>query len=193
MKFNKNKKCSTKKHMLLLSIVLFGALNWGATAAGYNLVELLSNFVNKSLSTNYPIDKVIYVIVALVALWLASKKQMWLPFLGRSVLPDSLVPLKTPTQSNLNIKIKTRPNSKVAYWASLPSKNINTLPNVNKAYDDYSNSGVVMSDSNGEAVLPILEGSAYQVSLNYTVPRHLHYRVLGLRNGMMGKVKTVNY
>ena len=190
---SKNTYLKTKLHMLLLAVVFIGALNWGAVALGYNLVNELSLSINKLAKTNLPIDKVIYGLVAICAIVLASRKTTWLPFLGDSVLPYSLVPLKTPTESDTKVKIKTRPNSKIAYWASKPSKTSDSSPDVVKAYDDYSNSGVVLSNNKGEAELSILAGTDYTVPSGKQISRHVHYRVMGLEYGLMGKVKTVKY
>ena len=180
----------TKIHMILLSVVFIGAINWGSTALGYNLVELLSKTINTSFQTNYPFDKIIYIIVALAAIWLAYKKTTWLPFLGTGIMPSNLVPLKTPSKTNKKINIKTEPNAKVAYWAAL-AKGDQT--DVIDAYSDYSNSGVIMSDSNGNAILEIYEGTGYTVPSGRIIPRHIHYRIIGLPDGMMGKVETIEY
>ncbi len=195
-KANSNKKMynkiylKTKLNMILFAIVFVGAINWGATALGYNFVELLSLNINKSLQVNYPIDKIIYVIVALSALWLATKKTTWLPFLGVGIMPSSLVPLTKPTGANKKITIKTRPNTKIIYWSAYQKGE--KTPVVD-AYSDYANSGAVMSDSNGNAVLEIVEGSGYTVPSGQVIPKHVHYRTVGLPDGMMGKVETVKY
>jgi uncharacterized membrane protein YuzA (DUF378 family) len=179
-----------KLRMILTGVVVVGAVNWGTTAFGYNLVELLSNLLNNLFKTNYCFDKGIYVVVAVCGVLLASSRTTWLPFLGKSVLPGSLVPLKTPTQSNMKVSIKTEPNAKVAYWAALPT---GENPDVFTAYGDYSNSGVVMSDANGNAELPILAGSGYTVPSGRRLERHVHYRVVDEHRGMMGVVRTKNY
>ena len=186
----KNLYINVKVNMLITAIVIIGGINWGTSVFGFNFVTQISSFINRLLNTNYPIDKIIYIIVAISSILLAVRSSTWLPFLGRSVFPDSLVPLKVPTNTNNSIKIKTLPNKKVAYWASLP-KGVN--PDVVKAYDDYSNSGVVMSDNNGNAILPIVSGSDYIVPSGRIIPRHIHYRVLGLPYGMMSSIRTVNY
>jgi uncharacterized membrane protein YuzA (DUF378 family) len=180
----------TKVRMILTTIVIIGALNWGTTALGYNLVELLSKNLNGVLKTDYPFDKIIYIIVAICGILLASRRTTWLPFLGKSVFPESLVPLKTPVKSDMKVSIKTKPNVKIAYWAALPK---GENPDVITAYGDFSNSGVVMSDSNGIAELPILVGSGYTVPSGRKIDRHVHYRVLDKPYGMMGKIKTKNY
>lgn len=189
-KMFKNIYWSTKLRMLLTLLVIVGALNWGATAFGYNLVELLSQQINSLHKTNYPIDKVIYIIVAISAIALAFRRTTWLPFLGKSILPEHLVPLNTPANSDMKVTIKTKPNVKVAYWAALPKGD---SPDVITAYGDYSNSGVIMSDSNGNAELSILAGSGYTVPSGRTLPRHVHYRVLEKSYGMMDSIKTINY
>ena len=50
-----------------------------------------------------------------------------------------------------------------------------------------------MSDKNGIAELPIQEGSNYVVPSGNTIPRHVHYRIIGLPYGFMSKVKTIEY
>jgi uncharacterized membrane protein YuzA (DUF378 family) len=181
----------TKINMVIFAIVIVGALNLGATAIGYNIVELLSKNFNSYLKVNYPIDKIFYIIVAICALWLASKKTSWLPFLGHSVMPASVIPLSKPQGANKKVSIKTKPDTKVVYWAS---KNENVNVNVIKAYGDYSNAGVVNADANGNAILEIVESAGYVViPSGKKVPRHIHYRTLCLSSGIMGKVETVTY
>lgn len=180
----------SKLRMILTGVVIVGAVNWGTTAFGYNLVELLSRKVNCLFRSDYPFDKVIYVIVAVCGILLASSRTTWLPFLGKSVLPSNLVPLRTPTQSDMTVSIKTKPNAKVAYWAALPT---GANPDVITAYGDYSNSGVVMTDANGNAELPILAGSGYTVPSGRRLERHVHYRVFDEHHGMMDMIKTKNY
>ena len=184
---------NTKLHMVVLALLVIGGLNWGTTAFGYNLVEMLSDFINRMINRNYAIDKVIYVLVALAALKIAMHRTNWLPFLGKTVMPQSLVPLSQPKNSNHIIRVRTRPNVKVAYWSALPNATPNKVPDVLTAYGDYSNSGVVMSDAKGIAEFSIMEGSGYETPSGRRLRRHVHYRVVGLTNGMMGSIKTVNY
>lgn len=180
----------TKVRMALIALVIIGGLNWGAEALGFNLVKLLKEFINKSFNSDFPIDKIIYIIVAVAAILVAMERETWLPFLGTSVFPESLIPVKTPEKTDKTIKIKTKPNAKIAYWGALPKGN---NPDVITAYGDFSNSGVVIADADGNAELPILSGSSYTVPSGRTISRHIHYRILGLPYGMMSKIKTINY
>jgi len=184
-------------NMIATALVIVGALNWGAHVMDVNLVEIVSELLNsliqKLVGRNYNIrfNIVIYALVFTSAIILASQKSGWLPFLGQSVLPSTLVPLNKPSYFDTNVSIKTKPNVKVAYWASSPSKGP-SVPFVTDAYGDFSNSGVVMSDSNGTAVLPVLAGSEYVVPSGRTIKRHVHWRVIN-ENGMMGRVNTWAY
>ena len=193
-----------KLYMIYLALVLVGALNWGLVAIGYNPVEMLSNFINNGLNRllnsnrNYHFNTIIYSLVAVSAIILAIQRDVWLPFLGRSVLPSALVPLKNPTAVDTVVEVYTKPNTKIAYWAALPIKNgdgdddSDSEPDVMTAYGDFSNSGVVMSDDNGLAQLHILAGTSYEVPSGKVIPRHVHYRIIN-EHGMMGRIRTKRY
>jgi uncharacterized membrane protein YuzA (DUF378 family) len=177
--------CLVRFRILVLFIVIIGSLNWGAVAFGYNLVELLSNTINP----DYHIDKIIYIIVAVCGILMALSRNTWLPFLGCTALPDAVISLKTP-KSDMTVKVKVMPNAKVVYWAAFGKDKKDQ--HVTEAYADYSNSGVVMADSNGIAQLSIIEGGPYHTSYK-TNPRHIHYRVSREHGGMLGPVETVFY
>jgi hypothetical protein len=177
------------KYLIFLNIVIIlGALNWGSTALGYNLVDLLKIGINEKLKTNYPIDKGIYMFVAVCGILLALNRTTWVPFLDESFFPGALVPLKTPLMNDKLVTINTEPNAKIAYWTALP--NTDELSN---AYGDFSNSGVVMSNTYGVAKLPILEGSDYKFPLGFKIGKHVHYRIIDETNGVMGKIETKKY
>jgi hypothetical protein len=130
------------------------------------------------------------VLVALSALLLALFKSLWLPFLDRTVFPSGVLSLNTPANANIKIKVNVKPNTKVVYWAAYGKDK--DKQNVSEAYKDYTNSGVVMSDSNGVAELSLIEGGGYNVPLRH-IKRHVHYRVFGETGGMLSAVKTVFY
>ena len=130
----------------------------------------------------------------LAGLYLMYDLTTWLPFLGETVLPGSLIPLKTNNVDPNNktiITVNTKPNTRIAYWASLP--NTEKIPKVEQAYADYSNSGVVMSNEDGEAKLVLTKGTGYIVPRNKVIKRHVHYRELDQQYGMIGKVNTLYY
>lgn len=178
-------------HQIALALVLIGAINWGTTAFGYNLVEMLHASLNSLLGIETYSDKIIYVIVTLAAVKLMIRMDTWLPFLGYSALPSPLVPLKT-MNGNTSITVKVRPNTKVAYWSS-SKVDKEGVPDVKEAYNDYSNSGVVMSDADGNAKLIFNKATSYIVPWGKEIPRHVHYREVGIEWGMLGPVKTEYY
>jgi uncharacterized membrane protein YuzA (DUF378 family) len=167
--------------MVLVALVLIGGVNWGLHAFGYNVVE----FIGKSLKLKY-LEKVVYVLVALSAIWLAFDRTSWLPFLGDSVLPAPLVSLKSH-EGDTSVVVKVSPNVKVAYWAANPGKNPEV--DVYHAYGNFENSGVVQADAHGNAVLKFDKGTAYVVPSGKHLGSHVHYReVSGI---MMGPVQSV--
>jgi uncharacterized membrane protein YuzA (DUF378 family) len=179
--------------MILTLLVIVGAINWGTSVYGYNLVEILNSNLNNLVGRETKINKVIYIIIALAALKLVFKKTTWLPFLGHTVFPSkSLIPTKYNAIGNTIIQVKVKPNTRVAYWAALPNES-NEIPLVDEAYGNFENSGVVLSDNNGIAQLLILPGSNYIVPSGRVIDRHIHYRELDLSSGMMGKIETVYY
>ena len=179
-----------KIHMFLMALVIIGAINWGFEAFDHNLVKLLSNFLNNLMNSNYPIDKIIYIIVAIAGFSLAIKRDSWLPFLGWTILPSPILDLQIPEKYDTKVKIKVEPNTKVVYWAS-SNKGYPDM-DVVSAYSDYKNSGVVLSDDTGIVELRILSGDSYVVPMGYTVDRHIHYRIVKC-NGTIGPVNTVTY
>ena len=132
-------------------------------------------------------------MIAISGLILMFQTTTWLPFLGPCAFPSKgLIPNKVNSLGTKIIKVNVKPNTRVAYWSSLPNKN-NNVPYVEDAYADFSNSGVVTSNSDGIAELSILPGSPYTVPFGKEIPTHVHYRELDNRLGMMGELKTVYY
>lgn len=65
-------------HAILLSLVFVGAINWGLVAFDQNLVTTVDRYINKNLSTDLPIEKAIYIAVAVSALYLFKENTLWL-------------------------------------------------------------------------------------------------------------------
>jgi uncharacterized membrane protein YuzA (DUF378 family) len=182
---------NTKMYHIVLLLVLIGSFNWGTTALGYNLVDIIKNLLNNALQMETYIDKIIYLLVALAGIKLAMNRDFWLPFLGESVLPGSLVPLKN-VFGDTTIEVKVKPNTRVAYWASLPQET-DKIPLVHEAYGDFKNAGVVLSNNDGIAKLIVNKGTNYIVPTGREIQRHIHYRELDQVYGMMGAIQTVYY
>jgi uncharacterized membrane protein YuzA (DUF378 family) len=188
-------------HMVLIALVLIGALNWGFHTFGYNLVEMLNRFLSGVFKRRLPLDRIIYVVVAISALILAFQRDTWLPFLGESVLPGAVLALKT-NSGDTSVDVHVKPLTKVAYWAAKPESkpaeskpddadaSEGTVPPVKVAYDDFENSGVVVANEQGVAKLVFNKGTSYIVPSGRKLESHVHYREFG-EDGIMGPVKSV--
>ena len=184
-----NKKYSEIKiYHLCVSLVLIGAINWGAVSLGTNMVEVVANKLKEYY--NLPYENIVYGAVAMAAIVLATNKDFWLPFLGDSVLPHNMVPLRDVKKYDTVLKVPVPKGAKVAYWAAHPH---DETPQVNAAYGDFTNSGVVMADENGIAELKVIKGSGYVVPSGRYIAPHVHYRVLNNDYAMMGPVKKIYY
>ena len=148
-----------------------------------------------------PLDRIIYVVVAISALILAFQRDTWLPFLGESVLPGAVLALKT-NSGDTTVDVKVKPLTKVAYWAAKPeskpeskptdgaSEGNKAVPPVKDAYAHFENSGVVVANEQGVAKLVFNKGTSYVVPSGRKIESHVHYREFG-EDGMMGPVKSV--
>lgn len=177
-------------HMFLMALVLIGALNWGLGLFNINAVESIDSGINNLTKSKLPINKVIYGAVALAAIYLMMRRDTWLPFLGRTVMPMQLLVKGEPAQATKIITVYVKPHQHVVFWAALPK---GEDADVDTAYGDYSNSGLTVADENGKAKLHVIEGTGYVLPSGTHLKRHVHYRVAGLEHGMMGPIRTVFY
>ena len=174
--------------MIMTGIVLFSAIHYGAMIFDFNLAEYLNLVFFRVFRKRGIVDKVIYAIFATCALILAFDRTTWLPFLGDTVLPSAVVPLKTNV-GDTTVDVKVAPGAKVAFWAAKPGSNPDTK--VEKAYDDYSNSGVVLANDLGVATLTFNKGTEYVVPSGRQLKSHVHYREFNDKVGMIGPVQSV--
>jgi hypothetical protein len=73
----KNEYLKTKKYIILI-LLLIGSLNCGTTVVGYNFIEKINILLNNNFNTKYPIDKIIYLLVALAGILLVINRDLWL-------------------------------------------------------------------------------------------------------------------
>jgi len=180
-------------HMFIMGIVIFGSLNYGLDVINFNLIKIVNNKINSYFNKILHFDIIISTIITLSAIYLVFQVTTWLPFLGPCAFPSKgLIPNKINTLGSKIINVKVKPNTRVAYWSSVPVLN-NSVPDVEDAYGNFANSGVVTSDRNGVAALSIAPGTSYKVPFDKEIKKHVHYRELDLEFGMMGKLHTVYY
>ena len=175
-----------KKKLFKLSMILIivGALNWLLIGAfNFNLVATL---FGKSV-----IARTIYILVGLSGVAIMFDRDTYLPFLGETVLPCSLLPDRVPPGATKEIHVTIQPKAKVLYWAAEPR--LESLKQINDwraAYQEFQNAGVTTADETGVAILKVRSPQAYTVPFKGRLEPHIHYRVCG-DGGMLGRVNTL--
>ena len=172
-------KCRIK--LIMTAIIFFSAINYILSKNNFDILDKLDNLIK------FKISNIILIIIGICIIYLGIDRDTWLPFLGYNVLPPSLVP-ETKNVGDMSIKIQVKPNTKVAYWSALPSKDSKIT--VDKAYGNYSNAGVTKSDKNGFATLTFNKGTGYFVPGNKYIKSHVHFRELNEEWSMMGAIQT---
>lgn len=172
-------------HIFVVSLVLVGAINW--LAIGFAGVDLVRQFLPPRHA------KWVYLVIGLAGLSLLFRRDMYLPFLGETVLPGGALSQKVPQNANDQVTIRTIPNAKVVYWAAEPNPTQGTdIPNWTKAYGEFENSGVAIASADGSALLRFRgPPQVYSVPMHGRLEPHIHFRICG-ENGMMGDVQTMN-
>jgi len=171
-------------YIVVISLVLIGGVNWlSIGTSGQDLVRLV-------LPPRHA--KWVYIAVGLAALSLLFRRDIYLPFLGETVLPAGALEQRSPQSANDQITIKVTPNAKVVYWATEPNPlQGKGLPTWQEAYNEYENSGVAVADDNGNAILRYRgPPQAYSVPVTGRLEPHIHFRVAG-KNGILGPVQIV--
>ncbi len=186
---------SINLYRVLMFLVIVGAINWGLVAVfDLNLVKSFGSiFGNNAQDT---VSRLVYLLVAMSAVVLMIQKETFLPFLGRTVIPQPMANSTVPTTGDIKTKvIENLPaNVKVVYWAALPSDKV--VDNPEDAYGNYSNQGVTTTDANGKATLTVLNPASYKIPSSYdpfkgTLKPHIHYRYW-TSSGMTSRLFTIN-
>jgi uncharacterized membrane protein YuzA (DUF378 family) len=169
----------------LIAIILIGALNW--LAIGVMNVNVLERvFGVKSM-----IPRILYVLVGISALAILFQRDTYLPFLGQTVVPCSLIPEKIPEGADTSVQVKVKPGAKVLYWGAEPaSDGLKKLNDWRGAYLKFMNAGVVTANKDGVATLYLKNPQPYTVPWKGRLEPHVHFRECG-SNGMMERIETV--
>lgn len=167
------------------------------------IITMIYNINPKYNIINYFIKddnlkKIFYIIVGISGVYLLSKRETFLPFLGESVVPSSLFDeknnndleklLSDKSNSVISLSVYAPNVDKVIWWASKPDDGT-TSPTYKVAYDEYKNSGVSNVQSDGNAYITLPCPQQYMVN-NKKLPKHLHYREAS--GAMLSEVKTIN-
>lgn len=172
-----------KIEMLTFLLIVVGAFNWGLVGLfNFNLVSFIAKYTFKSL------EQTIYVLVGIAAVFHLFSRNFYLPFLGDMAFPCDSMVQKVPENATMSVKIQTKPNVNVVYWAAEENTKVQQNPWV--AYAEYSNAGVTRSDVNGIANLRFRQPASYKVKGHMQLKPHVHYRVC-IEPGMLQEVQTV--
>lgn len=149
-------------------------------------------FVNPNTSS---FGKLLIIFVIISALYLASDRDTYLPFLGKTIIPLNIITSeKIPDGANVDyiLNLKGYPNgTRVFYWGAKSTNKNTVIRDPITAYGDYSNSGVAIA-YNEKATLKFYCPDKYSVGpLNNVLNRHLHYRTECPKSGLMSSVKTI--
>lgn len=165
-------------------ILILGALNWLSIGLlRKNPVELL---LGRGFSS-----RAIYIAVGISALTIMFYRDTYLPFLGETVMPCSVLSEQTPRGADTEVKIQTHPNAKVIYWASEPDKeHLAKLNDWRAAYLNFENIGVTSANGEGSATLRLRKPQPYSVPIRGRLEAHIHYRICG-EGGFLGRIETL--
>jgi hypothetical protein len=175
-------------HQISLATVLLVTYNCSiGNLMNYNMLD--------QLLPSYLV-KIVFGIAMVAALVLSLDRSSWLPFLGESILPCKLLAEQSPADATNTIKVQIEPNTKIVYWAAEPKSEASQkeTEEVWKAYDQYDNSGVAVSDDAGIVEIKFKYPQGYYVDRKIgkkVLSPHVHYRVC--RDGIiLGPVITIS-
>lgn len=167
---------------LAMLLVIIGGINWGIH--GFFGKDLLKPILGKR-------TWIVYVLVGLAAIYIGFARDTYLPFLGPTVMPCSLLKDQVPEGATTRVQIHVQPGAKVLYWAAEPAtEDLKTLNDWQKAYLEFKNAGVTTAGSDGLATLLVRTPQPYTVPRKGLLSPHIHYRIC-VANGVVGRVETV--
>ena len=171
------------KMATILLVIL--ALNYGLV--GLNRVNLLERMFTKGTW----LLRGFYLLVGVAALSMAFNRDTYLPFLGETVFPCTLLQEQAPPGATRSVQVRVEPKAKVLYWATEPSDGSVDLKPFDVAYGGYKNAGVAIADHNGFVMLKVREPQEYTVPFKGRLEQHIHFRVCSEVAGLVGRIKTV--
>jgi uncharacterized membrane protein YuzA (DUF378 family) len=174
-----------QKMAFKIAIVLLvaGGLNW--LSVGILNANLVESVVGKTLA------RIVYILVGLAAVSIMFNRDTYLPFLGETVLPCTMIPERVPPGATKELRVPAPPGSKVLYWAAEPAmEELKQIPDWQQAYNKFENAGVATTDSTGVAILKVRNPQPYLVPMKGRLEPHVHFRICD-GTGMLGRVKTI--
>lgn len=149
------------------------------------LLAALQSFGSNVLSRRLP--RLVVLIALVGAVYLGTSRDFYMPFLGPTIVPTSVLKLGAPADATVAITVEAPAGATHAmYWAAASS----AMPTQSaaKAYSGFNNAGIVEVAA-GRATMRVACPGTYTVGWGKLVPRHVHYRFI-YANGMTSSVKT---
>ncbi len=174
---------------LLVQKVAYGFLIFGA------IVCLIFGAANTNLVTGLFgegfVSSMIFTLIGFAGLYFILQRDYYLPFLGETVMPCSILEDRTPPGADREVAIQVAPGAKVLYWAAEPSnEDLKHINDWKDAYAKFENVGVTTADNAGNIILKVRTPQPYTVPFKGRIEPHIHYRVCEPR-GMIGRINTV--
>lgn len=174
-----------KAYALAILLLVVGGISIGVMAVtGRDIFSILT-------AKRTWILNVLLIAIGVSAVVVGLYRDSYLPFLGPTIMPCSLLRAQTPEGADTDVRIYAKPGATVLYWAAEPAnKDLQGLNDWRKAYLGHRNAGVVVADSDGYATLKVRKPQAYSVPMKGALVPHIHYRVCR-EQGFIGRVETV--
>lgn len=154
----------------------------------FTIYQTLSTIMNPYVNISY---KFIMLYIFFAALLLSFQRNTYLPFLGLSAFPFTLVKDgEIPKGANVEttISVQAVNGTKIAYWGAEPTDPSHVVATPKLAYADYKNAGVAIVQG-GKATLKFFCPTKYNVPWGSTLERHVHYRII-TTTGLISPVHT---
>jgi uncharacterized membrane protein YuzA (DUF378 family) len=174
------------KKLYMVGVFLLVLVGMNATLSVFTGKDLIVSLFGRRSMLTYAL----FLFVGITALGLVFARDFYLPFLGETVMPCSVLPVSTPENADTKIHVRVEPGAKVMYWAAEPSnEDLKGIQDWRKAYLGFQNAGVAMADEAGNVELAVRTPQAYAVPMKGKLNPHVHYRVCR-NDGMMERVET---
>ena len=137
------------------------------------------------------VGNVLAVLIALSAIYIGSQRDSYLPFLGETVIPCSVLKERIPEHADVEVTVSgLKPGAKVIYWAAEPeTEGLSKINDWQQAYLELANAGVTTVSVGGSATLRVRKPQPYTVPMMGRLESHVHWRSCQ-DGGMMGPVQT---
>jgi hypothetical protein len=163
-------------HLIAVSVVLVGAVNAGVYGlAKWNPLQSLLGLTFARLA---------YIVIGLCALYVGTQRKTYLPFLGETVVPCSVLKDQTPEHADMAVQLHgLTPGKKVLFWAAErlltqpdslgnwrsqaepTTDGLGRIKDWRRAYLEFANAGVTTVNDGGHATLKVRKPQPYTVTI----------------------------